>query len=432
MARKVALGCLGALLVFALAFVVWWNVAMRVPGIPIPTVKMPHPNALDYYGKATQDWSDADRALPRAALGLAHASPFWARPSSAPSLAHPHSVWSTSEMLALLGQYGRVLPKTREGFRYACRWPRPFASTYMELTMDGTAIPALFSLESQVRAAQGDWRGAAASCVDCLHFASDLTHGAPVEEMKRVYYAERMAIRSLRVTIPHLSAHEAGAVAEAVARLRARRAPLADVIAEQKWLCVDELTQYFSSRQPLRDWFDDRFSPTPYVGPQTRMLLRERSHIIQDVVHAMDRMIARAKLPWDSLTPFPPPSPVSDMIYGPLEYGGVAVEYQLADTRLALLIAELALRAYVAEHGSYPPTFPALSPRYLPSPPTDPFSHGQPLRYRPTGKSYVLYSLGPDELDYGGTPVSGLQPLDYVVRDSGLRPTDTGDILAGQ
>jgi hypothetical protein len=48
----------------------------------------------------------------------------------------------------------------------------------------------------------------------------------------------------------------------------------------------------------------------------------------------------------------------------------------------------------------------ALAPDYLDAIPQDPFD-GQPLRYRPQGHGYMLYSIGPDLKDDGGKRMTG-------------------------
>ena len=55
------------------------------------------------------------------------------------------------------------------------------------------------------------------------------------------------------------------------------------------------------------------------------------------------------------------------------------------------------------ETGGYPETLGALAPKYFKELPIDPFS-GEPLRYarEGNGKSYRLYSVGPDRTDDKG------------------------------
>ncbi len=60
--------------------------------------------------------------------------------------------------------------------------------------------------------------------------------------------------------------------------------------------------------------------------------------------------------------------------------------------RISLLICELALAQYVADHGGPPAQLTELVPQYLPEAPRDPFS-GQPRIYRADPPGYVVYSV---------------------------------------
>jgi len=78
-------------------------------------------------------------------------------------------------------------------------------------------------------------------------------------------------------------------------------------------------------------------------------------------------------------------------------------QHQRALSRLRLLETELALRCHNAEQGAPPAQLTELVPKYLQRVPQDPFS-SQPLIYRPQGTNWLLYSIGPDRKDDGGTP----------------------------
>jgi hypothetical protein len=73
----------------------------------------------------------------------------------------------------------------------------------------------------------------------------------------------------------------------------------------------------------------------------------------------------------------------------------------------------LALLHYRDSHGGFPATLDALGLRDV----SDPFT-GKPLLYRVEDKGFVLYSVGEDLKDNGGTPRNrqrGKQPADYDV-----------------
>ncbi len=67
----------------------------------------------------------------------------------------------------------------------------------------------------------------------------------------------------------------------------------------------------------------------------------------------------------------------------------------------------VALETYHAMHARYPSTLDQLAPDILPELPRDPL-HGEPFGYRlvtddPRGRPYLLYSIGLDQIDDGGT-----------------------------
>ncbi|TWU28317.1 hypothetical protein Pla144_16040 [Bythopirellula polymerisocia] len=88
---------------------------------------------------------------------------------------------------------------------------------------------------------------------------------------------------------------------------------------------------------------------------------------------------------------------------------------------LRLLQLEFALRAWKAEHHEWPESLAELVPAIIPAVPIDPFSpDGKPLQYVRIDDGFVLYSVGQNEIDEGGTI-----PDDD---GSGYRDPATGDL----
>jgi hypothetical protein len=94
---------------------------------------------------------------------------------------------------------------------------------------------------------------------------------------------------------------------------------------------------------------------------------------------------------------------------------GAEVTHLRAVARLRLLETELALRCCLAEQAAPPKQLAELVPNYTQSVLQDPFSK-QPLVYRVQGTNWLLYSIGPDRKDDGGTP-------------AGRRTAGKGDLL---
>jgi hypothetical protein len=105
---------------------------------------------------------------------------------------------------------------------------------------------------------------------------------------------------------------------------------------------------------------------------------------------------------------------------------------RLTDHRLAA--TALAVRWYAVEHdGQLPQRLEDLVPRYLPSVPADPMAAGgQPLRYLPRPGSPIVYSVGVDGIDDGGSEAraaafsrlrSRQPPADWQMKDRVLHLT---------
>jgi hypothetical protein len=92
---------------------------------------------------------------------------------------------------------------------------------------------------------------------------------------------------------------------------------------------------------------------------------------------------------------------------------GMAAE---AEARRRLILAAIALEHYHNRRGSYPERLEELAPEYLKSPPTD-FMDGKPLRYRLLADGhFILYSVGLDTIDHGGTMPPRQSPAEIYRR----------------
>lgn len=85
----------------------------------------------------------------------------------------------------------------------------------------------------------------------------------------------------------------------------------------------------------------------------------------------------------------------------------------LTERRAAAAI--LAIRLYRLDHaGKYPPSLDKLVPEYFPRVPEDPMAAGRKaLRYKPNATPPVIYSVGKDGVDNGGTSLPNDTPQGY-------------------
>ncbi len=90
-----------------------------------------------------------------------------------------------------------------------------------------------------------------------------------------------------------------------------------------------------------------------------------------------------------------------------------------AQARLGLFLVDLSLRNFESENKRSPKTLQELVPKYLPFLPKDDFS-GNDFVYRPQTNGYLLYGVGPDGKDDGGTPFvsKGIESPGDMLNDS--------------
>ncbi len=148
---------------------------------------------------------------------------------------------------------------------------------------------------------------------------------------------------------------------------------------------------------------------------------------LQDYPQRMDALISMVKQPYADWTD-PPASPVilsNAFLLASFHKAGFMSLYN--DTQNRLLAVACALQAWKCDHHAYPESLSALCPAYLSAIPADPFAVNAPLCYQKTDQDYLLYSIGPDGKDDGGTPIEDAQAQGphQVSMDS------IGDIVAG-
>jgi hypothetical protein len=141
--------------------------------------------------------------------------------------------------------------------------------------------------------------------------------------------------------------------------------------------------------------------------------------VMKDIMTFHDQWMALARQPYhvDFVEPRFIPNPVT----AGLLFTGIKhtwLRHLFVESQLGLLQVSLALHGFQLEKSSLPSSLAELAPGYLTVVPPDPFAPGATLRYRSTGSDYVVYSVGPDGKDDGGTfPANeryNLQGTNYI------------------
>src|SRR5947209_10137882 len=95
---------------------------------------------------------------------------------------------------------------------------------------------------------------------------------------------------------------------------------------------------------------------------------------------------------------------------------------QIGRARLACAIAAIAAERYRLRHAKWPESLSQLVPDFVERLAVDPFN-GEPLRYKRLADGVVVYTVGPDLTDQGGTLTRDLRtPSDGT--DIGFRLWD--------
>jgi hypothetical protein len=159
----------------------------------------------------------------------------------------------------------------------------------------------------------------------------------------------------------------------------------------------------------------------PLFLDDARLLVRASTKAKEEFEKSIDLPALRAGFNSDRLFPQVQRSPALHMISVMLlpSYDRVIqTQYRLmTDRRLAA--TTLAIRAFAAAHeGRLPGSLDELVPTYLPAVPLDPMAKGAKLHYRPHGSAPIVYSVGDDAKDDGGSeaPIYKPRPGEPVPR----------------
>jgi hypothetical protein len=262
------------------------------------------------------------------------------------------------------------------------------------------------------------------SCLDGLRLGVEVPHGGVAISMSVGIALQHMTRRQTWGIVPHLSAPDAGTAAHRLETIMALRVPVADILQEEKWLIEAGLPELLQKPDLLESvsqyWELDK-------KDQARLKAIGQPTLLANVDRYMNILIEQAKLPY-AAQGVRKPVPADPLCEALSRKTGIISFNDTYDvTQNALLLVSLALQAYHAEHGDYPETLAALSPAYLQAVPDDPFALHAPFRYQRTATGYLLYSIGPDGKDNGGTPC----PESQKPEDNYLGTESIGDIVAG-
>jgi hypothetical protein len=258
---------------------------------------------------------------------------------------------TVAELRAALEPHARALELVRLGLTKECRVPVEYTSDYI-----GNSVPALTGFkrvaqalmaEGRLAELEGRTNEAARSYLACVQLGEASARGGMLIHRLVGMACGTLGVQKLRHLLPTLDGAAQKMVLDGLAKVEAQHEPVQAAIDQDK------------------AWTRAVYGPVKLFP----LRLAEAFNRLRGQVSPTDRAVTHSRT---------------------------------AEANIRLLRVDLALRLYRAEHGRFPAQLSALVPGYLDAPPLDPFN-GQPLIYRLQGASYLLYSVGPDGKDDGGT-----------------------------
>jgi hypothetical protein len=277
----------------------------------------------------------------------------------------------------------------------------------------------LLDLESDVRAADGDWNGAASSCLDALELGIASTNGGVWSDTFNGI--EGPARKKLKELVPRLDAATLQTAANRLQSIEKRRIPLLDLWRNemQMWRA------HFLVEEPL--WDEKSLREAAFSSKErARIVKMTRPEFIDHLTRRYEALMRRSSSNYRTFrdTPLRSFDPYTDKYVPAIAPINYLFHYRNQQTQNLLLRHALELEAIHRATSAYPASFATE---------IDPFDGERPLIYRRTDDTYQLYSIGPDTKDDGGAAISTVETdkeTGFQSTTTRLRENSVGDILA--
>ncbi|BDI30835.1 hypothetical protein CCAX7_28860 [Capsulimonas corticalis] len=339
----------------------------------------------------------------------------------------PSSKASLPEQETLVRQNAKALHLIRQGLAYPYT-PRRSANKAGVPVLGGEfklrVLARLFKLEAQVRAAHGDWAGAADSDMDSIQMGEMCVRGGTMIAALLGVAVQAIGHMDLWERIDHLNGLQARQAVMRMQKIEKLHAPYAEVIDQEKREELTEMKLLF--RQP--NWRKQLAQIMENTVPVSQLQGLTPAKLTSEYIRYMDSVKAATHRPYNTaIRQNIPCSPAIAMFA--IAVAPVIFNDTLSRTQHSLLLTALALQTYHAQRHIYPNDLTQLTPAILTAAPDDPFSDA-PFKYRQMGARYLLYSVGPDGRDDGGKAISAPNAWRASMRNRVSRAS-LGDIVAG-
>ncbi len=427
----------------------WLHTLDTDPIVAIPTPKIPVPNARDYFIEAANGVVDEGKIMdvnwqpdkvPQRSP-VSSSSPLFRRPSGTSANMH---IYSPAQKAALVAENVSAFQSLQKGLFYSYQ-ETPMRSFKTETPQYAKfrSLARLIELQTQVKAAEGDWNGSMNSALDAIQLGEEIPHGGAIVGMLVGVSCQAQGRCHVWAAVGHLSSSETKSSIKRLEHISARHVRSSGILHEEKWALQAATLELMRKK----DWAGELLSVVEDDGwghsdgfqrVLATALIRTtgKRKIIANYTNYMNYCITDASQPYAAhLTERLHPNDLYNSMISPNFSNARAREVD-AETQNALLMTALALQAYKLEHGSYPMALSTLVPEYLKTVPIDPFALSGPLHYKNQVIKFVLYSVGPDGEDDGGQPIFDVRkekPSPSALFDQRYTADadSKGDIVAG-
>jgi hypothetical protein len=271
-------------------------------------------------------------------------------------------------------------------------------------------VANLLSMDALLRAQDGDMMGSLLACRACLNAGRSLgDETAPISQLVRIACQE-VAVHSLERALAYGEATEADLKNLQEMLDDERNQPLLLVMARGDRAIFHQALQATRAREINRRSYG---LANPLGVPDEAMNAIDAAKARAchaRILRTSTEFVEIAKLPPDEqrerLARFSEPDvdpPTILRVFGDLTgRRTLARAYQKGQALLRCGIAALAAERFRQQTGRWPTGPQELVPQYLTRVPADPYD-GKELRFRPLEDGIVIYTLGPDGQDNGGT-----------------------------
>ncbi len=378
---------------------------------PAPTTKLPDPNGYDLLVQTAQSIQRGGEGSPGTADRLTPAEDLQRQRAFSAKNARALDLVTQALQLPIMVPPARGL-----------RVPEP---PYAKLR----SLMRLMTQRNRVYAADKQWDKAVNGALDIVQMGTALQNGGNAIGVLVGVAIQSYGYKDAPRWVANCDAKTALAAVKRMEILEAKMANFSPLMPEAKWDGLVELQEILASPNWKQFRRGDeksmsQFLRTPGARGQTRAF--SDSEIQSHYLAAMDKAIAQAKLPYNRYN-----APVagaadpfsenlsgvftgSDGKNGPLRRN-INRARNFAVHRL--LQTAFALQAFKQTTGRYPENLSALVGKYLQRVPRDPFAPDSALIYRRDGNEFRLYSVGPDTIDDGGSPITNINVYEKTLGD---------------